>query len=215
VLEEDDIDGLAAEYVLGSLDVAERRQVDARRQTDAALSAAITAWERRLGPLSERTPGGAPPAHLFDAILTRLSGQSAQSADAATVMPLRRASGRRWAVAAGASALAACLALVVVWQSPPQVHGAMDCGRLYKGFWEMRDPGKYARISPEQLAGISRLALRAYDACQAGDEQDAGSLFVRLQRVLDALPPERRGELLHRLRSIVEMLQWVTAQRAG
>ena len=46
----------------------------------------------------------------------------------------------------------------------------MDCGTLYKRFWEKRDPGSYARISPEQLAGISRMALRAYDTCQAGDE---------------------------------------------
>ena len=36
------------EYVLGSLDAAERRQVDARLQTDASLAAAIAAWERAL-----------------------------------------------------------------------------------------------------------------------------------------------------------------------
>ena len=35
-------------------------------------------------------------------------------------------------------------------------------------------------ISSEQLAGVSRLALRAYDACQAGDEQDAKALLARL-----------------------------------
>ena len=67
--EDDDIDGLAAEYVLGSLDPAERRQVDARRKTDASLAAAIAAWERRLGPLSDRGRDVAPPAHLFDGIL--------------------------------------------------------------------------------------------------------------------------------------------------
>ena len=40
-----------------------------------------------------------------------------------------------------------------------------------------------ARISAEQLAGVSRMALRAYDACQAGDEQDAKALFKRLDRI--------------------------------
>jgi len=30
---------------------------------------------------------------------------------------------------------------------------------------------------------VSRLALRAYDACQAGDEQDAKALFDRLNRM--------------------------------
>jgi anti-sigma-K factor RskA len=186
--EDDDIDGLAAEYVLGSLDPAERRQVDARRRTDASLAAAIAAWERRLGPLSDRGRDVAPPAHVFDDILSRISGQAAQTSGTAEVVPLRRRSARRWALAAGAGALAACLALAVVWfnfqqQPAPQMHARMDCSRLYKNFWETRDPQTYARITPEQLAGVSRMALRAYDACEAGDEQDAKALFDRLGRM--------------------------------
>jgi hypothetical protein len=59
----------------------------------------------------------------------------------------------------------------------------MDCSRLYKDFWEKFDREKYAKISAEQLAGVSRMALRAYDACQAGDEQDAKALFDRLNRM--------------------------------
>src|SRR5207245_5381271 len=42
--EDDDIDGLAAEYVLGSLDPIEREQVDIRRRSDAALSQAVKDW---------------------------------------------------------------------------------------------------------------------------------------------------------------------------
>jgi hypothetical protein len=61
--------------------------------------------------------------------------------------------------------------------------GKMDCGKAYKGFWEKLEREKYSKISPEQLAGVSRLALRAYDACQAGDEQDAKALFQRLERM--------------------------------
>jgi hypothetical protein len=59
----------------------------------------------------------------------------------------------------------------------------MDCSRLYKDFWEKFDREKYAKISAEQLAGVSRMALRAYDACQAGDEQDARALFDRLSKM--------------------------------
>ena len=59
----------------------------------------------------------------------------------------------------------------------------MDCSRLYKDFWEKFDREKFAKISAEQLAGVSRMALRAYDACQAGDEQDARALFDRLNRM--------------------------------
>ena len=66
---------------------------------------------------------------------------------------------------------------------PALAQTKMDCSRLYKDFWEKFDREKYAKISAEQLAGVSRMALRAYDACQAGDEQDAKALFERLQRM--------------------------------
>jgi hypothetical protein len=59
----------------------------------------------------------------------------------------------------------------------------MDCSRLYKDFWEKFDKQRYAKISAEQLSGVSRMALRAYDACQAGDEQDAKALFDRLSKM--------------------------------
>jgi hypothetical protein len=59
----------------------------------------------------------------------------------------------------------------------------MDCSRLYKDFWEKFDREKFAKISAEQLSGVSRMALRAYDACQAGDEQDARALFDRLSKM--------------------------------
>ena len=184
--EEDDIDGLAGEYVLGSLDATERRLVDARRRTDASLDAAIVAWERRLGPLNDRGQEVPPPAHVLDGILSRISGLSVPPNVTADVVPMRRAYGRRWAAfAAGASALAASLVLAVGWlnyqQPTSPVHAKMDCGKLYKDFWEKRDPQSYARTSPEQLAGISRMVLRAYDACQAGDELDAKALLARLR----------------------------------
>src|SRR5262245_37671927 len=190
MIEDKDIDGLAAEYVLGSLGPTERAAVDARRRSDAALEAAIAAWERRLGPLSDGGGDVTPPAHIFDGILSRISGQAAQFAGSGTVVPLRRASTRRWKVAASAGALAAGLALVVGWVTwfnqigpGPQIYARMDCSRLYKDFWVKRDSETYARTSPEQLAGLSRMALRAYDACEAGDEQDAKALFDRLQRM--------------------------------
>ena len=66
---------------------------------------------------------------------------------------------------------------------PALAQTKMDCSRLYKDFWEKFDREKYAKISAEQLAGVSRLALRAYDACQAGDEQDARALFDRLSKM--------------------------------
>jgi len=67
--------------------------------------------------------------------------------------------------------------------APVLAQTKLDCSRLYKDFWEKFDKEKYAKISAEQLSGVSRMALRAYDACQAGDEQDARALFDRLSKM--------------------------------
>jgi hypothetical protein len=56
----------------------------------------------------------------------------------------------------------------------------MDCGKAYKGVWDKLKREEFARISDQQLADVNRLALRAYDACQAGDEQTAIGLFERV-----------------------------------
>ena len=77
----------------------------------------------------------------------------------------------------------AFVALSVLAAPVALAQGKMDCGKAYKGFWDKLEREKYAKISPEQLAGVSRLALRAYDACQAGDDADAKSLFERLERL--------------------------------
>ena len=187
---EDDIDGLAAEYVLGSLGPAERAEVEARRRTDASLAAAIEAWQRRLAPLAELSPELEPPPHLFDRIVSRISALGSERSGTAEIVPFRRQTGRRLAFLVGAGALAACLTLVIVWRTHiPQAHrpgtevAQLGCDGRYKDFWVSFDPQKHARISAEQLAGVSRMALRAYDACEAGDEQDANTLFDRLKRM--------------------------------
>jgi hypothetical protein len=56
----------------------------------------------------------------------------------------------------------------------------MDCGKAYKSVWDKLKREENAKISDQQLADVNRLALRAYDACQAGDEQTALGLFERV-----------------------------------
>jgi hypothetical protein len=60
----------------------------------------------------------------------------------------------------------------------------MDCSRLYKDFWEKLDREKFANLSGDRLAAVSRWALRAYDNCQAGDAADAQEMFDRLHMTL-------------------------------
>jgi hypothetical protein len=58
--------------------------------------------------------------------------------------------------------------------------GKMDCARAYNDFQDKLASGKYANISSEQRAALSRRALRVYNACQTGDLEDAKALFQRL-----------------------------------
>jgi anti-sigma-K factor RskA len=112
---DDNIDGLAAEYVLGSLDRVEREEIAARRTVEEALDHAIKAWEKRLGPLSDLVPGLEPRPGLFFEIASQLWGTPDQVVDPARA-PLRYQSTKRWrALSAGACALAAFLAMIVVW----------------------------------------------------------------------------------------------------
>jgi len=113
---DNDIEGLAAEYVLGSLRLAERRTVERRRRDDRALDAAVAAWERRLGALADGAPGVEPPAHVFEHIARRLWGGGGRSA---RVLSLHPARWRPVAIGAGALAAALALLLVGIWQALP------------------------------------------------------------------------------------------------
>jgi anti-sigma-K factor RskA len=107
--DENDIDAIAGEYVLGMLDAGERASVAARRLREPALEAAILAWERRLAPLSDTVPAVAPPENLFARILARIDGREAGPAVGATIVALRRSIKVWRATAIAASAIAACL----------------------------------------------------------------------------------------------------------
>ncbi|MDF2995651.1 MAG: hypothetical protein K0R27_1288 [Xanthobacteraceae bacterium] len=105
----DDIDGLAGEYLLGTLDPAERAAVAARRRREPDLDAAIAAWEARFAPLLEAIAPVAPPDHLIEAIMRRIDGGGREG-----IVGLHRRL-RGWRIAAfGAAALAATLAALIV-----------------------------------------------------------------------------------------------------
>lgn len=112
-----DIDALAAEYVLGTLDAAERAAVAARRQREPGLNSAISDWEHRLAPLAQAAPPIEPPADLFAKIKWRVSaasgGSPAGDGNVISIADLQRRV-RRWrSIALAASAIAAGLLVVV------------------------------------------------------------------------------------------------------
>ena len=109
----DDINGMAAEYVLGTLNAAERAHVAARRLREPALEAAIVEWEKLLAPLNELFAGVAPPAGLYQQIIQRLSGTRAAGRPGADVIDVTRRMKRWRAGALAASAMAASLAIAI------------------------------------------------------------------------------------------------------
>ena len=113
--EREDIDELAAEYVLGTLPAAERSAIAERRLTDAKLDQALSNWEQRLAPLLEAVPPVAPPEKMFEKIQSRI----ASSLSVISLQQHRRALAkqtRTWRIAAGGmTALAASLAGFILW----------------------------------------------------------------------------------------------------
>lgn len=126
--DDDDIDMLAAEFALGTLEADEREAVARRRGHDAALDHAIRAWEERLAPLLDDFAPETAPAGLKERILEQIADPAAGPLQreseagspvfAAEVTRLRRqVTGWRAAAAAG-YALAAGLAALAFFAGP-------------------------------------------------------------------------------------------------
>jgi anti-sigma-K factor RskA len=65
-------DVLAGEFVLGVLDTAQRRQLQARMQTDGAFARRVEEWEVRLAPLLADIEPVEVPASVWSAVCARL-----------------------------------------------------------------------------------------------------------------------------------------------
>lgn len=113
----EDLNVLAAEFVLGTLDDASAHEVAARAQTDPALRAAITEWEERLAPLSMLAAPATPPLSLWRRL---------DRATAAAAAPSAGILARLWqnviiwrCATASGFAIAAALAAVMWLREPP------------------------------------------------------------------------------------------------
>jgi anti-sigma-K factor RskA len=109
----DDIDALAAEYVLGTLDVDERRAALARIGAEPAFRRAVAMWQERLQPLADSAPPRTPSPELFGRIVARVADEPRAPADNDNVVALRQAVSR-WQIGFGIATAAAVVLLAMV-----------------------------------------------------------------------------------------------------
>ena len=64
-LPDDELEALAGEFVLGTLSATQRREVQARMQTDVRLAQAVDAWNERLLPFAAMAEPITPPPRLW------------------------------------------------------------------------------------------------------------------------------------------------------
>lgn len=107
-----DLEGLAAEYALGTLDAFERAGVSARLDVDPALAQAVARWETTLAPLGDAVADVAPPADLWPKIERRIaaigpSGRPALHVVKETVATPEEPASGAWRVMAIAASIAA------------------------------------------------------------------------------------------------------------
>ncbi len=105
---ESDLEQLAAEYALGTLDGAERAVAERRLDDDPAFRALVEAWELRLSPLAFSDPAIAPPEGMFESIERRLADLDASPPGTLTV----RAEQGRW------ESIAPGIELKILWENP-------------------------------------------------------------------------------------------------
>jgi anti-sigma-K factor RskA len=111
-------DLLAAECALGVLQGAERDAAQRRRLREPGFDRAVEAWEDRLAGLAESVASVAPPAQVWAGIVEQV-----ESNGAVVELRLRRSLAAWRAVAASAGAVAAALAVALIWPHTPAAIG--------------------------------------------------------------------------------------------
>jgi anti-sigma-K factor RskA len=162
----EELEGLAAEYVLGSLDSDERRAVEARLAADPAFRAAVAAWEKRLQPLADALPPVAPPPHVRDRVMAAIGTVPAAPSVSDNVVALHR-SIHRWRIATAAAGLAAAVLAGVVlldMTTPPQTEfvAVLTAEGANPAFVATVDVAK-GSMTLRQVAGATAPADKSYE----------------------------------------------------
>lgn len=84
---DEDLDALAAEYVLGTLASDERTHAEALIAVDSGFAEIVRQWERRLGELNVMVEAVEPPARIWDGIKSGTGAVTENEATASEALP--------------------------------------------------------------------------------------------------------------------------------
>lgn len=117
MIERDDLDMLAAEFVLGTLPVEDRQRVQRLRTTHPELDAQILQWESRLSALNDEIEPVDPAPGLFARIERSIDQLEQASSQHNEVVRLRQQVSR-WRLSTAAASIAAMLLIAVMMLEP-------------------------------------------------------------------------------------------------
>lgn len=169
-----DDDARAAEYVLGVLGAAERREIQRRLATDSALRTEVERWEDRLAPLMQEVSAVEPPPHIWRGIEERIG-----------VLGQSKSRRRRWeslffwrSIAFGAAAVAAAslAALVYVGTVTPSVRPMVaNVAGAQSSFAAAIDPAtRRLTIIPSSTVDTDHHSLQLWLIAPGGKPQSLG-----------------------------------------
>jgi anti-sigma-K factor RskA len=191
---------LAAEYALGTLDLADKRRAEAMAAQDPRFAAEITYWQDRLSPLTSLVVPVEPPASLWPrlALATGLGGLAAA--------PQPRRSSRVWQGATAVSlAIAASLALFAFLPRPPSA--VPEQARFAAALAPLNSPAQFlAEARPDGSLTVTNLAVapapagRAYELWGlpqgAAAPVSLGLLSTGQRTITPPVRPSAREQLL-------------------
>ena len=117
MIERDDLDMLAAEFVLGTLPVEDRQRVQRLRTTHPELDAQMLQWESRLSALNDEIEPVDPAPGLFARIERSIDQLEQASSQHNEVVRLRQQVSR-WRLSTVATSIAAMLLIAVMMLEP-------------------------------------------------------------------------------------------------
>lgn len=111
------LEEMAGEYVLGTLTASERLEAQTLISQNQDFAAAVDLWSERLSPLLLAIPAVPPPRQLRERIMAAIGGPSASG----NVVDLTRRLAFWRGVSLAASAIAAALALFILFKPAPEL----------------------------------------------------------------------------------------------